>query len=147
MSVSLEELLAFASRNLLLSVALAGLTAAIIWVEVSRLFRGYKSLRPGELAALVNREDALVVDLSPINDYQKGHIAGSKSVQPSQFDPENKLLAKARSLPVVVVCGNGMAANSAARRLVKAGFERVHVLEGGIQAWRSADLPLVKGRG
>lgn len=145
--MSLEELLAFASRNLLLSIALAGLTAAIVWVEVSRLFRGYKGLRPGELSALVNREDALVVDLSPINDYQAGHIAGSKSVQPSQFDPESKLLAKAKALPVVVVCRTGVSANSAARRLVKAGFERVYVLEGGIQAWRQADLPLVKGRG
>lgn len=145
--MSLEELLAFAGRNPLLSIALVGLTVAIAWVEVTRLFRGYKSLRPGELSALVNREDALVVDLSPINDYQQGHIAGSKSVQPSQFDPENKLLAKARALPVVVVCRTGVSANGAARRLVKAGFERVYVLEGGIQAWRQADLPLVKGRG
>ena len=145
--MSLEELLAFAGRNPLLSIALVGLTVAIAWVEVTRLFRGYKSLRPGELSALVNREDALVVDLSPINDYQQGHIAGSKSVQPSQFDPENKLLAKARALPVVVVCRTGVSANGAARRLVKAGFERVYVLDGGIQAWRQADLPLVKGRG
>lgn len=145
--MSLEELLAFAGRNPLLSIALVGLTAAIIWVEVSRLFRGYKSLRPGELSALVNREDALVIDLSPINDYQKGHIAGSKSVQASQFDPESKQLAKARALPVVVVCRTGMSANGAARRLVKAGFERVYVLDGGVQAWSGADLPLVKGRG
>lgn len=145
--MSLEELLAFAGRNPLLSIALVGLTAAIIWVEVSRVFRGYKSLRPGELSALVNREDALVIDLSPINDYQKGHIAGSKSVQASQFDPESKQLAKARALPVVVVCRTGMSANGAARRLVKAGFERVYVLDGGVQAWTGADLPLVKGRG
>ncbi|MEG3193837.1 rhodanese-like domain-containing protein, partial [Lysobacter sp. D1-1-M9] len=31
-------------------------------------------------------------------------------------------------------------------RLKKAGFEQVYVLEGGIQAWQQADLPLVKGR-
>ena len=37
--------------------------------------------------------------------------------------------------------------NGAAKRLRKAGFTNVNVLEGGIQAWQAADLPLVKGRG
>jgi len=67
-------------------------------------------------------------------------------VLPSQFDPENKQLAAARSLPVVVVCKAGQASGDAARRLRKAGFERVYVLDGGIAAWQQADLPLVKGR-
>jgi Rhodanese-related sulfurtransferase len=64
----------------------------------------------------------------------------------SQFDPENKQLAPARSLPVVLVCKTGMTATGAAKRLVKAGFEKVYVLDGGIEAWRQAGLPLVKGR-
>ena len=34
----------------------------------------------------------------------------------------------------------------AAKRLKKAGFEHVHWLDGGIQAWQQADLPLVRGR-
>ena len=64
----------------------------------------------------------------------------------SQFDPENKALAPAKSLPVVLVCQVGQTATTAAKRLRKAGFAQVAVLEGGIQAWQSADLPLVKGR-
>ena len=87
-----------------------------------------------------------MVDLSATNDFEKGHIAGSRSVAPSQFDPENKLLASAKALPVVVVCRNGQASADAAKRLKKAGFAHVHWLEGGIQAWQQADLPLVKGR-
>ena len=145
--MSPEELFAFAGRHPYLSLALAGITVALVYTEVARLFRGFKSLRPGELVALMNRDNALVVDLSPVNDFQKGHIAGSKSVLPSQFDPENKQLAAAKALPVVVVCRTGVTAAGAAKRLKKAGFEHVYLLEGGIAAWQQAGLPLVKGRG
>ncbi|TWI05777.1 rhodanese-related sulfurtransferase [Luteimonas cucumeris] len=145
--MNFEELLAFAGRNPMLSMALVGLTVAIVYLEVARLFRPYKALRPAELTGLINREDALVVDLSAIGDFEKGHIAGSRNVAPSQFDPENKLLAGARALPVVAVCRNGQASADAAKRLKKAGFEKVYWLDGGIAAWQHADLPLVKGKG
>lgn len=121
-------------------------TVAILYTEVARLLRGYKALRPAELTALINRDNALVVDLSASADFEKGHIAGSKNVSPSQFDPENKLLAPAKNLPVVLVCRTGSASADAAKRLKKAGFTQVSWLDGGIAAWQQADLPLVKGR-
>ena len=144
--MTLPDLLAFAGRHPLLSLALLGLTLAIVFNELSAFTRGFKALGPAALTALVNRDNALVVDLRPHADFEKGHIPGSKNVQPSQFDPENKQLAAARSLPVVLVCKAGQASGDAAKRLRKAGFERVYVLDGGIAAWQQADLPLVKGR-
>lgn len=145
--MNLEELLAFAGRHQLLSLALVGLTLALIFTEIARLFRGFKGLRPAELTALVNRDNALVVDLRPMADFEKGHIPGSKNVQMSQFDPESKQLNAAKALPVVLVCKTGQTASGAASRLKKAGFERVYVLDGGIAGWQQADLPLSKGRG
>lgn len=141
-----EELVAFAGRNPMLSIALVGLTAAIIVTEIRRMFRGYKALKPAELVQLVNAGDAVVVDLSSSGDFEKGHIAGSKNVQPSQFGPEHKLVATAKQRPVVLVCRAGTASEAAARTLKKAGFEQVSVLEGGLPAWQQAELPLVKGR-
>lgn len=142
-----EDLLAFAGRHPLLSLGLAGITLALIGNELSVLFRGYKALRPAELTGLVNRDNALVVDLRPAGEFEKGHIPGAKNVQMAQFDPEHKSLAAARTLPVVVVCRTGQTAAGAAKRLRKAGFEQVYTLDGGIAAWQQADLPLVKGRG
>jgi rhodanese-related sulfurtransferase len=140
------ELAAFAARHPYLSLALAGLTVAIIGNELAGLFRGYKAVAPADLAALVNRENALVVDLRPIADFEKGHVAGAKNVTPSQFDPENRQLAAAKALPVVLVCKTGQVSGGAAKRLRKAGFERVYVLDGGIGAWQQAGLPLARGR-
>lgn len=145
--MNFEELWAFAGRQPVYSIALVGLTVAIIGNEISRLFRGYKSLVPAQVTALINQENALVVDLRPYADFQKGHIAGSKNVLMSQFDPESKQLAPAKALPIVLVCQSGITVVGAAKRLKKAGFERVHILEGGIGAWQQAELPLVKGKG
>jgi rhodanese-related sulfurtransferase len=64
----------------------------------------------------------------------------------SQFDPESKDLAKVRDLPVAVVCKTGQTSAEACKRLAKAGFTKVHWLDGGLGAWRTADLPLVKGK-
>ena len=144
--MNFEALLDFAGRHAMLSMGLAGLTIALIYMEVARLFRSYKALRPAALTALINRENALVVDLSSTAEFEKGHIPGSKNVQPSQFDPENKQLANAKALPVVAVCRTGQASAAAAKRLKQAGFEQVYWLDGGIAAWQQADLPLVKGR-
>ena len=144
--MTFAELAAFAGRHPILSLLLAGLTLAILWTELSRLTRGFKALRPAELTTLINREDALLVDLSPAGDFEKGHIAGARNIAPGQFDPEHKQLAKARDLPVVVTCRSGQASLAAAARLRKAGFNRVHWLDGGIAAWQQANLPLVRGR-
>ncbi|HMB57135.1 MAG TPA: rhodanese-like domain-containing protein [Arenimonas sp.] len=145
--MTLASLLAFASANSFLSFALLGLTLALIYTELSRLMVGYKSVNPAALTALINRENALLVDVSPAADFEKGHIAGARNVLVSQFDPENKLLAKAKELPVAVTCRNGVASSDAAKRLVKAGFQKVYWLDGGVAAWQQADLPLIKGKG
>ena len=144
--VDLAELTAFAGRHPILSLAFVGLAVAIVLNELSGLFRGYKALRPAGLTALVNRDNALVIDLSPSADFEKGHIPGSRNVAMSQFDPEKPQLASAKSLPVVAVCRTGQASATAAARLKKAGFEQVYWLDGGIAAWQQADLPLARGR-
>jgi rhodanese-related sulfurtransferase len=146
--VNLAELLAFAGRHPYLSLALVGLTLALIYNEIAGHLSGVRRIGPAQLTSLINRDNALVVDLRPAADFDKGHIAGAKNVQMSQFDPENKQLAPAKALPVVLVCKIGESASAAAKRLRKAGFSNVNVLEGGVQAWQAADLPLVKkGRG
>ena len=61
--MTLHDLTEFASNHLMLSLALVGLTLALAYTEVARLFQGFKALAPGQLTALVNHENALVVDL------------------------------------------------------------------------------------
>lgn len=146
MSDFLHTLPQFIGNHPWLSALFVILLVAIIVGEIMRLMRKYKELTPAQVTQLVNRENALVVDISSYADYEKGHIPGARHVAMSQFDPENKDLAKARELPVVVVCKNGQTSSKAAQRLVLAGFTRVHILRGGMYSWSQANMPTAKGR-
>ena len=142
----LTRLPQFLGHHVLLVATGVVIILALAALEVSKKFRGFRELTPGALVQMINRGEPLVVDLSAFADFEKGHINGSKNVLPSQFDPENKDLAKAKALQVVTVCKNGAESGKAASRLVKAGFTNVATLAGGINAWKQAELPLVKGR-
>jgi rhodanese-related sulfurtransferase len=144
--MSFDALIAFAAQSPILSSIFVVLTVALVYTEVARLFVGYKTVSPAQLTDLINRESALLVDVSAIAEFEKGHILGAKHVAMSQFDPESKLLAKAKELPVAVVCRTGQTSSEAAKRLHKAGFTRVYWLNDGLNAWIQADLPLTKGR-
>ena len=102
----------------------------LLWVA----YNMYRELTPSALTLLINRENAMVVDLSSTQDFDKGHVPSARNVQMSQFDPENKELAKVKELPVAVYCKTGTIAAQAAARFVKAGFKQVYWLGGGLAA-------------
>ena len=136
----------FIAQHPVLVALFAGLLLALVANEINVLTRRYRALSPAALTQLINRENALLIDVSAQADYDAGHIVGSRHVAMSQFDPEQKDLAKVRDLPVAVVCKTGQSSAEACKRLAKAGFKKVHWLDGGLAAWRTADLPLVKGK-
>ena len=142
----IDQLQTFFGNHVMLCLGIVGVTIALIVNELSRFTRGYRAINPAQLTTLINRENALVVDVSAPPDFEKGHVIGSRNVAMSQFDPEYKQLAKARELPVAMVCRNGTASAIAAKRLGKAGFKQVYWLDGGVTAWQQADLPLARGR-
>jgi rhodanese-related sulfurtransferase len=146
MSDILHRLPEFFGNHTFLIMLFVVLVVVLISNEVARLFRGYRELTPAALTQLINRESPLLVDLSPTADFEKGHVPGARNVQMSQFDPENKDLAKVKDRPVAVYCKSGTTSAQAASRLVKAGFKQVFWLGGGLAAWRQADLPIAKGR-
>jgi len=146
MSELLHRLPEFIANHMLLAMLFVVLTVALIGNEVSRLFRGYKELTPNGLTLLINRESPLLVDLSSAQDFERGHIPNARHVPLSQFDQENKELAKVKEMPVAVYCKDGNTSAGAAARLVKAGFQHVYWLGGGLSAWRGAELPTVNGK-
>lgn len=146
MSEILTRLPEFISHHPLLSFGFIGVLVALIVTEVNRFTRGYRALTPAGLTQLINRDNPLLIDVSSVQDYEKGHVPGARHLPPSQLDPDGKDLAKARERPVALVCRTGQASAQAARKLVKAGFKQVYWLDGGLAAWIEAQMPVVKGR-
>jgi rhodanese-related sulfurtransferase len=142
----LHKLPQFANNHLLLVALFFALVLALLVTQAMVWMRKYAELTPAGLTQLINRDSPLLIDLSASADFEKMHVPGAKHVAMSQFDPENKDLAKARELPVVVMDKDGRNVDGAAQRLIKAGFTRVYTLGGGVLAWQQAQLPIAKGR-
>jgi rhodanese-related sulfurtransferase len=143
----LQKLPQFVSNHVALAALFVILLVALIVMQVIELFSKTRELTPAGLTMLINRESPLLIDLSAFADFEKMHVPGAKHVAMSQFDPEQKDLAKARELPVVVMDKDGRGNSiKAAQRLVKAGFGKVYTLGGGVMAWQQAQYPVAKGR-
>lgn len=145
MSDFLQRLPEFVGNHLLLSLLFVALLIALLVTEVMKRTSKLKSITPADLTLLINREDAVVFDLSSHSDFGKGHIPGSRNLAAKQFGPENKEVSKVKDQPVVVVCKDGRQSVKAAQQLVKAGFARVYTLGGGISTWTNAQLPVATG--
>ena len=83
---------------------------------------------------------AMVIDVREEGEFRGGHIPGARNVPLTEV--ESRLDDIPRDAPVVVHCALGSRGALAAKRLQELGFENVHNLEGGIRAWKKADLPV-----
>lgn len=135
------NLLKFATDNILLiGVALVS-GAMLVWPAVRR-GAGGASISPQDATLMINRQDALVVDVRSSEDFGKGHILNARNVPLSQIESRTAELHKHKAKPVIV-CEDG-ARSSAAGALRKVGFEKVYTLAGGLAAWQQAGLPVEK---
>jgi rhodanese-related sulfurtransferase len=100
------------------------------------------NLSPAEATLLMNREDALVLDVRETGEWSSGHITGARHITLAQIDKRLSELDKFKEKPIIVVCATGNRSSSACGQLKKHGFGKVYSLGGGISAWRDASLPL-----
>ena len=115
----------------------------LFWPMISRsmLAGGSGKVSAAEAVRLINRERAVLLDVSEPAEYAAGHPAGARSVPLGALETSNAL-PKNKALPVVVVCPTGARASRAAAALQKLGFEKASALAGGLRAWREANLPV-----
>ena len=142
----MSEFISFFARNPLMSAALLGTATAWIFWEFKQLRRGFLALNPNQLVEWINRKDARVFDLADNNDFLKMHIFGAVNIPLADFSATHKSVQSAQDKPVVVYDRNGLKSDSAAAKLVAAGFKQVGLLSGGLDAWLRESLPTAKGK-
>lgn len=114
----------------------------LVWPMVSRGGRA-GSVSASEAVRLINREKAVLVDVSEPGEFADAHVAGSRNV-PLGSLAQAKNLPTNKALPIVVVCPSGTRAVRAAAMLRKLGHENTYTLGGGLASWRQANLPVEK---
>ncbi|MCZ6458872.1 MAG: rhodanese-like domain-containing protein [Gammaproteobacteria bacterium] len=106
--------------------------------------RGGPAVSAQQLVDMVNRENALVLDVRDKKEFANGHIVDSVNIPFSALDSRVDELKKFEDRPLVVACKMGQHAGSAGTLLRKKGFANVSRLTGGIAEWRNQNLPVVK---
>lgn len=124
---------------------LVGLFVVLLALFIrNEMRRGGRSVSPQQLVDMVNRENAVVVDVRERKEYQAGHIVDALNLPSASLESRIDELKKYRERPIVVVCKMGQNAGTAGALLRKQGFENVAKLSGGMAEWRNQNLPVVK---
>ena len=90
---------------------------------------------------LINHQNAAILDLRNASNFDKGHLLGAKSVTKQQ------LLAQMKDIKVAVLILNDekeLLALKKDLRMATQNQKQIKILQGGINAWQEAGLPLVR---
>ncbi|MBK8974023.1 MAG: rhodanese-like domain-containing protein [Hahellaceae bacterium] len=137
----MDRFLEFIVRHWELSSVFGGLLVALILVEKQR---GGKSFSPQQTVLMLNRDEAVVLDVRDKKDLAEGSIAGAIQIPFSSVKERISELEKHKSKAVIVVDKMGQHAGTIVKQLKAAGFENVHRMAGGITEWKASNLPLRK---
>jgi rhodanese-related sulfurtransferase len=113
----------------------------LLWPQVAQ--QGGSSVGTAEAVRLINREKAVLIDVSEPAEFAQGHAVGARNVPLSALAGAKELPSN-KALPVVLMCPTGSRAARAAAQLRKLGHERAIAVSGGNKAWREANLPVEK---
>jgi len=133
----------FLQQNLLW-VALAVGSGTWLLVEFIRQQRDKSLLTPIQATLLINREDAVAVDVRGQGDYEKGHLPNARHLPLADLERRSTELEKFRARPLILYCNSGVTATKAIATLKKAGFEKLYNLRGGVYEWEKAGYPMTR---
>lgn len=127
---------------MLIAIALAS-GGMLIWPMIAA------GMDAGALTAagavqLINRERAVVVDVSSADEFSAGHVTGSKNIPVDQVEGRLPVAVKNKGVPLILVCASGIRAKRAAAIAKRLGYAQAQVLAGGMRSWKAANLPIEK---
>lgn len=138
----MEQVIEFTTNHPLLVGGFVAVFLMLVWTELKRRSQGFLELTPAQAVPWMNDGDAVIIDISPMADFNRGHIVNARHVLPSKLATPDTELQKLKDKKLLVVCRNGNTAIPAAANLRKMGAEQVAVLKGGMTAWRNDQFPV-----
>lgn len=140
----MEHLGQFISNHWQLSVAFVVVLTMVLINELLTQKKNASKLSPQAAVDLINNEQAAVVDLRDSKTFETGHIIDS--IQATDADFSLPKMNKYKNKPLILVCARGLQSSAIAAKLSAQGY-KPYVLQGGIEGWKAAGLPLIKAKG
>ncbi len=137
-----HRLIEFATRHWWLVALFFIILAMIIVYEIKNAANSNKT-SPAQATLLMNREDAVILDIRNKESFEISHIINAIHIDANDIADNLKKLQKNKDKPIIICCQYGQDSVKVAATLKSNGFEKVHILAGGINAWQGANLPTV----
>ncbi|MEP6996914.1 MAG: rhodanese-like domain-containing protein [Betaproteobacteria bacterium] len=119
--------------------------AMLVWPLIHSPLSAMREIGAVQATQLINRKDALILDLREAKEYEGGSVPNAMHIPLSQLGSRGQELGKFTARPLITYCGRGNRSRGAASALAKLGFKEIYALRGGLHAWAEAGLPLEKG--
>ena len=85
-------------------------------------------------------EELVVLDTRGLDEWDSGHIKGALHIYVGYL--ERRLAEVSKDKPVAVICRVGHRAGLGASILLRAGYQEVYNVLGGMEAWTAAGFPI-----
>jgi rhodanese-related sulfurtransferase len=126
-----------------------------VWIIAIALISGGTLLFPllqrrGEKVSLlqatqlINQGKVVLVDVRDAEEFAQGSIRDAKNIPLNALAERAGELEKWKAKTVIAFCQTGVRSSKATSFLKKAGYNEVYSLDGGLTAWRTQGLPVVK---
>ncbi|MBC7785931.1 MAG: rhodanese-like domain-containing protein [Methylophilaceae bacterium] len=135
----------FLKQNVMLIGLAIGSGLMLLWPMLNRGgSSGVPNLTPNEAVLMMNRNQVLILDVRDEAEFAAGHISNAKHIPVAELGNRIKEIQKYKDKPVIVNCQGGVRSSKACNILRKLEFTQLNNLQGGLNAWTQAKLPLVK---
>ena len=105
---------------------------------------GITGIEPKAVQEWLAADEALLIDIREPMEYAREHIHGARLEPLSHFDKAD--FSGISDKVAVFYCRSGNRTRQAADVLARSGFRDLYVLDGGIEAWKRAGLPIEEDR-
>jgi rhodanese-related sulfurtransferase len=131
-------------QNNILTIAIAVISGVmLIWPGFRR---AGKVLSAHQATLRINRENAVVIDVREVAEYAAGHLPDARNIPAGEIGARIAELADLKEKPLILVCASGVRAGQVCAQLKKQGFTDLGFLDGGVDGWKRANLPLTRSK-
>lgn len=137
----MDRLFEFVVNHYILVSLFVAFLVAILVLE-SR--RGGTKISAQGAVILINKDEAVVVDIRDRKEFGEGRITGSINIPLNSLKSRVNELSKFKDKQIIVADKMGQHSAMAVKQLNAEGYANVVRLNGGITDWKASNLPLVK---
>lgn len=136
----MTQLFDFIGNNVVLVSIWMGFLFLLLWDNKRR---SGATVSTSDAIRMINKENAVVLDIREQKDFSTGHIANAMHIPYASLATRLSELNPHKEQPIILVCKSGQTVGMAGKMLREKGFNAIR-MQGGMMEWTGQSLPVVR---